>query len=383
MPRRLLGWLVLCLVLLGCARRPAHEPPPVPEVTVSVPVRRTVTDYEDFIGRLDAINYVEIKARVTGYLNKVYFTDGDLVQEGDPLYEIDPTLYQAELDRARGLVQKLLGQKELIEIQIKRYKNLVAKGAASQQELDLQVGQRAENLGALAAAESQVRYAAEYLKYCTVRSPISGQVSRTNFTVGNLINADQTSLTTVVSVDPIWAYFNVEEATYLRIQAMAAAGVYKDPFRVDVKMGLADDVNRRFPYQGKLNFVNNQVNPQTGTILIRGEFANPKHLFKPGLFARVRAPTGPPHPALLVAELALNSDQGQKFVYVVDAESKVHYRRVKVGLTFDGLRAIEEGLNPGERVIVNGLQRVRPGVVVEARTVDMNTLRADRQAAPW
>ncbi|MBY0524663.1 MAG: efflux RND transporter periplasmic adaptor subunit [Gemmataceae bacterium] len=382
MLRRFLCLLILWAALAGCARRPHPEPPPTPEVTVSVALERSVTNYEDFIGRLDAIKYVDIKSRVTGYLTKVYFKDGALVAKDEPLYEIDPRPFQAELDKAKGQVQRLQGQKKLVDTQVERYTKLVAKGAASQQDLDVQIGQQAENLGALAAAESQVKYAELYLQYCTILAPIDGQLSRTALQIGNLITADQTLLTSLVSLDPVYAYFNVEESAYLHIQTLTSEGLYKDPMNVDVKMGLADDVERRFPYTGKLDFVNNQVSPQTGTIMLRGVFANPHRLFKPGLFARVRAPIGPPHPTLLVTEQAISADQGQKFLYVVDAENKVKYRRVKIGLMFDGLRAIEEGLKPGERVIVNGLQRVRPGVEVKAATVEMKSLRADAEHSP-
>lgn len=360
-------------LLTGCTHKPPPAAPPVPEVEVSVPIEREVTDYEDFTGRTDAVYSVDIRARVTGYLVKVNFKDGDQVKANDVLYEIDPRPYQAELDRAKGQVEKLEGQKKLLQIQVDRYTKLVAKGAASQQELDTYIGQQAENLGGLAAAKSQVIYADLNLQFCTIKSPISGQISRTFFQIGNLINQDSTLLTTVVSVDPMYAYFTVEEATYLRLHKLMDEGRIKSlkEKKVEVIMGLADDVNRKFPYRGTLDFVNNIVDPTTGTITVRGVFPNPKGLLKPGLFTRVRVPMGEPHKGLLVTDRAVGTDQGQKFLYVVDEQNKVQYRRVKLGLVFDGLRAIDEGLKPGEKVIVNGLQRVRPGSDVKVEMVDM------------
>lgn len=360
-------------LLSGCAHKPPPAAPPVPEVSVSVPIEREITDYEDFTGRTDAVYSVDIRARVTGYLVKVNFKDGDLVRENDVLYEIDPRPYQAELDRSKGQVEKLEGQKKLLQIQVDRYTKLVAKGAASQQELDTYIGQQAENFGGLAAAKSQVIYADLNLQFCTIKSPISGQISRTFFQIGNLINQDSTLLTTVVSVDPMYAYFTVEEATYLRLHKLMEEGRVKSlkEKKVEVLMGLADDVERKFPYRGTLDFVNNIVDPLTGTLSVRGVFPNPKSLLKPGLFTRVRVPVGERHKGLLVTERAIGTDQGQKFLYIVDDQNKVQYRRVKLGLVFDGLRAIDEGLKPRERVIVNGLQRVRPNIEVKVEMVDM------------
>jgi len=369
------------LLLASCARKHPVAPQETPVVTVSVPLERKVIDYEDFTGRLDAVYTVEVRARVTGYLKHVYFKDGAMVKKDQPLYEIDPQPYEAELAKARGQMQKLLGQKKLVDTQVERYTRLVAKGGASQQDLDVQLGNQAENVGSIAAAEAQIKYAELYLKYCTVKAPIDGQLSRTFLQIGNLIAADQTQLTTLVSIDPMYGYFSVEEPTFPRIQAVIGAGAYDDAKNVEVSLGLADDVERRFPLRGKLDFVNNQFDSQTGTIALRGRFDNSDQKLKPGMFARVRAPIGLKHPVLLVAEQAIGADQGQKFVYVVDDRNVVHYRRVKAGLVFDGLRAIEEGLKPGERIIVNGLQRARPKIEVKPETVDMAKL-ADPAGAP-
>jgi len=367
MSRRLIGLCLLgaALTALACARRPELPPPPTPEVTVSLPIEKKIQDYEDFSGRIDAIYYVDIRARVSGYLVKVYFKDGSMVKEGEKLYEIDPRPYQADLDKAKGMVEKYEGQKKYLDTQVERYTKLVAKGAASQQELDSFTGQQAENLGSLAAAKAQVVYAALNLNFCTITAPITGQISRTYIQIGNLVNADTTLLTTLVSTDPMYAYFNVEETTYLRIQGLIAKGVIKRGDKVPVRMGLADDVDRKFPLHGTLDFFNNQIDPLTGTMTVRGIFNNPNGLLKTGLFARVRVPLGPFHSGLLVAEKAIGTDQGQKFVYVVNDQNKVAYRRITVGQLFDELREVLDGIKPGERIIVNGLQRVRPDVEVK------------------
>jgi RND family efflux transporter MFP subunit len=368
---------------LGCNRKPPPAGPQVPEVTFALPVQREIQDYAEFTGRTDAIYTVDIRARVNGYLVKVNFKDGDIVQKDQLLYEIDPRPYQAQLDVAKGQVERLEGQKKLLQIQVDRYTKLVAKGAASQQDLDQYIGQQAENLSALAAAKAQVIYNDLNLKFCYIASPITGQVSRTFYQIGNLVTADNTLLTTVVSIDPMYAYFTVEEPTYLRIEKMMLKGILKTrkDAEIPVRMGLADDFERQFPFKGTFDFVNNIIDPTTGTITVRGVFPNPNGLLKPGLFARVRVNTGPKHTGLLVAERAIGTDQGQKFLYVIelddeDNKEKVQYRRVKTGQMFDGLRAIEEGLKAGEHVVVNGLQRVRPGIEVKAAEVKMASLAA-------
>lgn len=361
--------------MLGCNHAPPPAQPAVPEVSVSLPIQREIQEYKDFTGRTDSINTVEVQARVSGYLNKVNFKEGEFVKENDVLYEIDPRPFQADLDRAKGEVERLDAQKKLLAIQVDRYQKLAAKGAASQQDLDQYLGQQAENIGALKAAQAQAARADLNLKFCTIESPIDGIISRTRLTKGNLVNADMTLLTSIVSIDPMYAYFNVEEPVLLRFHRMIEQGVLvKRPLEeIKVGMGLVDDTRRQFPFKGALNFVNNQVDPLTGTIMVRGIFKNPDRTLVPGMFVRVRVPIGPQQKGLLITDRAVGTDQGQKYVYIVDGENKVQYRRVRLGSLFDGLRSIEEGLSPGERVIVNGLQRVRPKMEVKPEVVDMSS----------
>jgi RND family efflux transporter MFP subunit len=389
--------LLVPLALVGCTAEPPAVTPPAPVVSVAEPIARQVTDYEDFTGRTDAVSTVDIRARVSGYLVKVSFKDGDVVKQGDLLYEIDPRPFQEDLERAKGQVERLEAEKKLLAIQVERYRKLAEKGAGSQQDLDQYLAQQAENVGALKAAHAQVGLAELNLGFTKIEAPITGQISRTLLTAGNLVNADTTRLTTLVSIEPMYAYFNVEEPTMLRVRKMARQGLIhtRRTHEVEVRMGLADDVDRTFPYRGTLDFVNNALDPQTGTILIRGVFSNPYKtpdeppLLSPGMFVRVRLSIGLPHEVLLVTERAIGTDQGEKFVYIVGEDNKVVYRRVKLGLLFDGLQAIESGLKPGDRVVVNGLQRIRPGIQVQTEAEKMADLASpadaegpDRHEAP-
>ena len=370
-------WIPLVLIIpVGCSQAP---PPAAPEplvVKVALPIEREVADFEEFTGRTDAVSRVDIRARVSGYLVKVNFKDGDIVEKGKLLYEIDPRPFQADLDMTKGELERLEAQKKLLDIQVDRYQKLALKGAASQQDVDEYMAQQAENIGAIKTAEARIVQAKLNLGFTQITAPITGDISRTLLTVGNLINADKTSLTTLVSIDPMYAYFNIEEPTLLRVQKMMREGIVKHRIgEIKVWMGLADDVDLKFPLTGTLDFVNNTVDPQTGTILVRGTFANPYKLpdrnpmLTPGLFVRVRLNIGPTHKTLLIDQRAIGTDQGQKYVYVVDKDNKVAYHRVKLGQIFDGLQAIEDGLKPGERVVVDGLQRIRPGVVVKPEPV--------------
>jgi RND family efflux transporter MFP subunit len=386
-------YLAGLLGLVGCEPAlPTPAPPATPKVSISRPVAREVREYAEYTGRTDAVSTVEVRARVTGYLIKVLFKDGDIVKQNELLYEIDPRPFQDDLDRAKGEVERDEARKKLLKIQVDRYSGLVAKGVNPQEELDQLLGQQAENIGSLKSAQAQAAHAALNLEFTrviaptTVTPPLTAQsefrIDRTLVTPGNLVTADTTVMTKLVSIDPMYAYFDVDEPTVLRVQKMIREGVIpsKSGRNVEVLMGLADDLQRKFPLRGTLDFVSNTVDPQTGTIVVRGVFSNPYKMpgqpavLTPGLFVRVRLHMGPPHPTLLVNERAIGTDQGQKFVYVVDQENKVCYRPVKLGQMFDGLQAIEEGLKPGDRVVVNGLQRVRPGIGVQPDEVDMLSL---------
>jgi RND family efflux transporter MFP subunit len=342
---------------------------------VSYPVEREVTDYADYTGRPAAVDSVEVRAHVWGYLDKVNFKEGVLVEKGDVLFELDPRPYEATLNQAKAKVAQDEAQLTYDEAEYQRNLKLVTTGAASRSDLDKTSAARGVDIANIAADKAVVASRQLDLEYTKVIAPVSGRISRYVVTVGNLIQSgDQgggTLLTTIVSVDPMYAYFDVDEYTVLRVRQMIREGKVKSARDVDltVWLGLANEEG--YPHKGTVNFVDNQINPKTGTLRLRGVFPNKDEALSPGYFARVRVPIGSPHQALLVTDRAFDTDQGQKIVYVVDKDNQVVSRPVRLGALHDGLRAVADGLMPGEHVIVNGLQQVRPGVTVEPKVVDM------------
>jgi RND family efflux transporter MFP subunit len=377
--------ICLSIGIAGCARPTSEAPPTAIPVTVSHAIERDVTDYADFTGRTAAVDSVELRARVWGYLDKVNFKEGAIVQKGDVLFEIDPLTYQAALDQAEGNLASMQARVERLDSDLARARRLVATAAISKEDFDKVVGDRGEALASREALKAGVERAKLDLKYTKVTAAVSGRVSRYVVTVGNLVQAgDQgggTLLTTIVSVDPMYAYFDVDEHTALRVRQLVREGKADSPRDggYPLSLGLANEEGH--PHQGTIDFVDNQINPKTGTIRLRGVFPNKDQVLLPGLFARVRAPIGRPHKALLVNERALDTDQGQKILYVVNEENEVVARPVRLGALHNGLREITDGLKPGELVIVNGLQQVQPGVTVEPKLVDMPIPLASVSAA--
>jgi RND family efflux transporter MFP subunit len=367
-----------CLSLTGCARAPSAAPAAAPiPVTVSYPVERYVTDYADFTARIAAVDSVEVRAHVWGYLDKVNFKEGALVTKGDVLFEIDPRTYQAMLDQARATVVLAEAQLRFKESQFKRDEKLVVTGAVTREEYEQVQSERDVAAATIASAKADQARRQLDLDFTKVLAPVSGRVSRMVVTPGNLVQSgDQaggTLLSTIVSVDPMYAYFDVDERTVQRVGLSIREGkAESDPnSEWPVTLGLATEEG--FPHRGTVNFVDNQVNPKTGTLRVRGVFPNKDQSLSAGFFARVRVPIGPPHQALLVSDRALDTDQGQKILYTVNDKNEVVSRPIRVGALHDRLRAIEDGLKQGERVIVNGLQLVRPGITVEPKLVDMPT----------
>jgi RND family efflux transporter MFP subunit len=344
-------------------------------VTVSYPVEREVTDYADFTARTAAVDSVEVRARVWGYLDKVNFKEGALVTKGEVLFEIDPRTYQAAVEQAQALVTQAEAQLRFKESQFKRFEKLIAKAAVSREEFEQVQSERDVAAATVGTYKADLMQRQLDLGFTKVLAPISGRVSRMLVTEGNLVQSGQngggTLLTTLVSVDPIYAYFDVDERTVLRVRQLIREGKVRSAREVEwpVSLGLANEEG--FPHQGTINFVDNQVNPKTGTLRLRGVFANGDHLLDPGFFGRVRVPIGQSHDAVLVTDRAIDNDQGQKIVYVVNEKNEVAARNVRTGALHDGLREITDGLKPGERVVVNGIQQVRPGMTVESKIVQM------------
>jgi len=357
---------------------------PLPTVTTSQPVERAVIDYDEYTGRTAAVEEVEVRARVSGYLNKVNFKEGSEVQKGDLLFVIDPRPFQTVLDAAMGQVAQWDAKRARAEADVARTQRLLPRGAASQKDLDTAMADLNEARAAIQSGQAAVNRAILDLEFTKVTAPISGRISRTFITEGNLVNADATVLTTIVSLQPMYAYFDVDERSMLRYQQLArASNQTKARGRVPVSLTLANETIE--PQQGVLDFVDNRVDPTTGTIRTRGVFRNTNRLLTPGLFVRVRIPGSDTYQALLVSDRAISTDQGQKHVWVVNEQNVVEYRQVSVGaLQNDGLRVVNTGVKSGEWIVVNGLQRVRPGVTVAPQRGDMPTLQAnareDRQA---
>jgi RND family efflux transporter MFP subunit len=368
---------VLTLLLQGCRSEANTEAAPaLPQVTVAAALERDVQEWDEFTGRLEAVESVEVRPRVTGYIESVNFTEGSLVNKGDLLFVIDPRPYRAELDRAEAELARAIARTELSDSDVARSEKLLDVKAVSREEYDQRLNAQREAHASVEAARAAVAAAKLNLEFTRVTAPISGRVSRAIVTAGNLVTGGSTNatlLTTVVSIDPIYVTFEGDEQVYLKYTELARRGAgpsaQGSPNRV--LMALANEEG--FPHKGVVTFVDNQVDPRTGTIRVRAAIDNKDGYLTPGLFARVKLLGHNSYPAVLVDDRAIGTDQSQKFVYVVDSDNKVAYRSVKIGrINDDGLRIVHEGLQPGENVIVNGLQRVRPGVVVAAESVAMD-----------
>jgi multidrug efflux pump subunit AcrA (membrane-fusion protein) len=484
----LLSLLPAGLPALGCGgggAAPSGPPPqPPPVVSVSKAVVKDVTDYEDFPGRIEALNMVEVRARVTGYLQTACFKEGAEVKKGDLLFEIDPKMYQAELAFAEGSITQMEGRLARLELDYRRANDLMRKNAVSREDYDKVVGDRVEALGALEVAKASRDKAKFNLDWTKVKAPLDGRISRRFIDPGNMVKADETALTTIVSLDPVYVYFDLDERSTLRGQRLLREGKVTLPEvkPMPVLLGLADEEkmcgvrvwldvakakarglsvkdvekslraladvnvtsgpvdtkekettftlifpfdpeephkydaenldkvvlrtasdgqathladvarvercpkNMGFPRRGLIDFTDNRVDPDTGTWRLRATFRNPDQALYPGLYVRIRLPIGNEYEATLVSQQALGTDQGQKFLYVLKTDKgkgkdgkdlhTAEYRRVKIGRLHDGLCVITEGLKSGEKVIVSGLQRVRPGIEINIEEVPMPVLTA-------
>ncbi len=382
-----IGWLCgilsLSVMVLGCGGRPpAIAPPAVPEVVVSRPVVKEVVDYEDFTGYTRAVADVEVRARVTGYLKKILFTEGTEVKKGTPLFVIDPRPYAALLHSAEASLTQDKATLDLAKTEFARAEQLMPKNAIAGTDYDQAKNAVEVAKARIKSSEAAIETAKLNLDFCSIFAPIDGRISRQLIDPDNMVQADQTALTTIVTQDPIYAYFDEDERTMLRVRRLIRGGKVKSvrEAKISVLLGLADEEG--FPHEGVVNFVDNRVDQATGTLRLRGIFPNPKRILSPGMFVKIRVPIGDPHSALLISEQALGSDQGQKFVYVVNNKNEVTYRRVETDILQDGLRVIQKGLVAGERVVVSGLQRIRPGIKVEPKMAAELSAQAGPSAAP-
>ena len=384
--------LAAVLTLSGCAGDAAAEhaaaPPPAPQVTVARVISRTVTDSETFSGRFEAVNHVDIRPRVSGYISSVNFTDGALVQKGQVLFVIDPRPYEADYQRAEADLDQARAQAALAKSEQIRAVNLFAAHAISKDEFDTRTANARQSAANVEAAKAAADAAALNLTFTRVTAPITGRVSRAIVTDGNLVTNGQTLLTTIVSLNPIYVQFNADEQAYLTFEKYANDGRKDAPTNVRggaktsagpdrlgnaVYVGLADE--NGYPHEGHLVFMDNSLDSATGTIYARALLANPAGHFVPGLFARVKLIGNDRYPAVLINDSAVGTDQTMRYVLLLGPDNKVEYRPVELGPIVDGLRVVRSGLKPGDTIVVNGLMRVRPGMQVTPQLIAMGEPR--------
>lgn len=354
------------LVLAGCALGEADDAapaPPAPEVTAAEVLVRDVREWSDFTGRIEPVEHVEVRPRVAGYVESVHVDEGGLVAKGDLLFQIDPRPFEAEVARLSAERDRAAAQLDLARSNAARAERLFAQNATSREELESLVADEAVAEAALAAVESELENAELDLSFTRVTAPIAGRVSRAHVTAGNLVDS-ASLLTTVVSQNPVYVYFDADEHTYLdHVRSSNRAG------NAPVFIGLINE--QGYPHEGRLDFVDNQVDPQQGTIRARAVLENPRGEFTPGLFARLRVVSPEAHSATLVEDRAVGTDLGRKFVLVLDEQNVAQYRAVETGQRVEELRVVTSGLGRGDVVIVNGLQRVRPGMPVAPQHIAM------------
>jgi len=382
---------LVCIAMLvaGCQPDAAQKDkgggaPPTPTVSVADAIKREVAEWDEFTGRLEAVESVEVRPRVSGQIERVGFREGTEVKKGDLLFVIDQRPFRAEVDRAQAELARAQPQVELARQLLQRVERLVGEGGVSKQELDERASAVQQAEAAVRGTQAALDSARLNLEFTEVRAAIGGRIGRAEMKAGNLVSANQTLLTTIVSLDPIYAWFEGDESVYLRYQDLSRSG--ERPSSRDVRnpvyLGLSNEEGH--PHKGYVDFVDNRVDPRTGTIRARGVFPNRDRRFTPGLFARIKLVGSGTYRAVLINDRAVGTDQSQKFVFVLGADGKVQYRPVKLGPMIDGLRVVKEGLKGGETILVNNIQRVRPGMPVNPQKVPMQgpATSAQGQAAP-
>ncbi|MGX4642155.1 efflux RND transporter periplasmic adaptor subunit [Massilia sp. SYSU DXS3249] len=357
---------LLAATLSGCSDatgKAAATAPAAPPVSAALVLEKPVAETQEFSGRLEAVEQVEIRSRVSGFITAVNFKPGSEVKKGDVLFVVDPRPYQAEATRAAAAAASARAKLELARRELARAESLLADKAIAKREFDEALSAQKELEANANAAQAQYESARLNLADTRVVSPIDGRVSKAEITLGNLVDPSAV-LTTVVSLDRIYASFDGDEETYLRVGARAQQGA-----PVSVRVGLANETG--FPHEGRLEFVDNRLDAGTGSVRMRAVFENRGRSLVPGLFARVQLGAADSRQAVLISDRAVSTDQSRKFVVVVDAANKAEYRQVALGPVIDGLRVVRSGLKAGEKIVVNGLQRVRPGEPLAPRMVPM------------
>lgn len=358
----------------GCGKKQEASRAAAPVVFVTQAISKQVVEWDEYTGRLVATDRVEVRARVSGYLESTHFKDGQMVKEGDLLFVIDPRPYQAKFDRAAGDLEQAEAKLKLAQLNDQRTAKLAADKVIAQEEIDSRRNELLQAQAAREAAKADHDDAKLNLDFTQVRAPISGRISRELVTEGNLIRGsdtgDPTLLTTIVSMDPIYCYFEVDERAVLKYKRLDREGKRPSSRKVanPVMLQLADETE--FSHHGRMNFVENQLDPLTATIQVRAVFDNKDMSLLPGMFARVKLQGSGAYEAVLIPDKAVVSDQSQKFVNVVKPDGSVEYRKIELGPIIDGLRVVQSGLQAGEKIVTRGLQRLLPGVKVEAKPDD-------------
>jgi membrane fusion protein, multidrug efflux system len=355
---------IIAPLLMQCGDSKQAGPPP-PQVTVSKPTQQTIVDLDEYVGRFVAVNSVEIRARVSGYLDQIQFRDGQIVKAGDLLFTIDKRPFQNTLDQARANLEQAKANLAFTEADLARGQQLVRDKTITEQTFDQRTQANRNAVASVAANEAAVRQAELDLQFTELRAPVDGRIGDRRVSPGNLVTGgaagNTTLLAMIVSTDPIRFEFTFDEASYLRYERFSKTGrdVTSREGSVVVSLKLIDETD--FKHSGYMDFVDNVIDKSSGTIRGRAVFSNPDGVFTPGMFARVRVPGSPSYAALLLPDSAIGSEQVRKFVYVVGSENKVELKYVRLGQLIDGLRIIKDGLTPDDLVIVNGLMRARPG----------------------
>jgi membrane fusion protein, multidrug efflux system len=370
-------------LLTGCNNQPpaAHGFPPA-NVTVSKPVQKEVIDWNEFTGRTAAVNLVNITARVSGYIVNIPFKEGDMVHKGDLLYQVDPRPYQDAYDQALGQLKQAQANQQLQEVTYARQAHLQQTNVIAKEDYDTALSNKNQAAAQVISAQAAVNAAQLNLEFTRVVSPIDGRVGRQLVNIGNLVQADSTQLATVVSVDPIYAYFSMDELAALGYQRLVRDGKLASTGDGNAPVYLRLQDENGFPHEGTINFADNAFDTTTGTLLIRATFANHDGFLTPGNFVRVRVEASPKYQALLVADRAIGTDQDQNFVYVVDSKSIAQMRHVTIGQEADGLRVVKTGLQPDDVIIVNGILKVRPNSPVKPENGSMEQFATEDATTP-
>jgi membrane fusion protein, multidrug efflux system len=368
-----IGLAILAGLIAGCSSSAQPKAPAPPEVSVAEVICKQIGDSDEFTGRLEAVHAVEVRPRVSGYLQSVHFKEGEIVREGDLLFQIDPRPFQAEVDRLKGELSQARAQRSRAQSDFERAERLHNNDGMSAEEYDRRAAVRNEAEARIAATEAALRGAELNLEFTRVTAPITGRVGRAEITEGNLVEggAGQIKpLTTLVSLDPIYVYFDVDEQTYLKYARVTQTrGTTSHDLRGAALLGLADE--DAFPHVGQVSFVDNQVSSSTGTIRLRATFTNKNLALTPGLFARIRLQGGSAQSGCLARDEAVITDLNQKYVFVLGKNNTIEYRPVKLGPMAEGLRVVRDGLQERDVIVVSGLQRVRPGASVTPKMVSM------------